>query len=407
MKDSNSISSLEIKIVDDYQIALLASPMPPLDGLAIPGLGTRLIRLISGSVVIMVLGGLALFNASCRDGGTHTAEHDVDNEVMSNPYFQQLIASGVTTDGNLKECAHIRPYGNDFIGVSLAPLTWDQANELAHRTGSLVLSADQKSIKKNGDLAEWVLQAFPQEAVKPLWLAKGGKPAALASSELLAINPADGARQVLLYWQAEQPPGGVSTWADSAIPAPDADGWITLFDGEKIYGCSPDEISKAGDKISIEDGALVLDNTWVTFNISAYDIDIRVMTKKGSCDMLGIGCRQGANNRKCKAYFHGRGSQLGDFGLWLNGATSRADKAKDSVDHEDFFQMELIATNSSIYLKANDNLLTRAEDNLINQPGQISVYTRNGRGLFRKIQVKILDQPASQALEGDHQKGAN
>lgn len=156
--------------------------------------------LILGSVALLVLGGLGFYLASQKSGDTTNTTQNIRNEIINNSYFQSLIATGVTTMKDLDAVSAIRPYGDGFIGISSEPLDWQQANDLAKRTGSVVLSADIAAAAGNQELVSWLTSTFPQETGSPLWMTTEGSPSVLASAEVLAVSGTDGVRRVLLRW---------------------------------------------------------------------------------------------------------------------------------------------------------------------------------------------------------------
>lgn len=157
--------------------------------------------LILGATALLSLGGIAFVLASRNSGSTHNTTRNIRNEIINNSYFQNLITTGVTTRKDLESMAVIRPYKDGFIGISAEPLQWEQACDLARRTGSTVLRLDQPASPQDADLVKWLSTTFPRENSNTLWIEKEGAPAVLAGAECLGISSPEGFRQVLLNWR--------------------------------------------------------------------------------------------------------------------------------------------------------------------------------------------------------------
>jgi hypothetical protein len=181
-----------------------------------------------------------------------------------------------------------------------------------------------------------------------------------------------------------------------AVPLPDAEGWITLFDGNKLSGCPAEAIAKAGRKIRIENGALLLDNTWVQFPITARNVAVRADVRKVSGTLLGLGCREHPGNRKYSSWFRGGGTRHGDFGIGMADPKWRGLKAGGAArNFEDFFQMTFIARDGKFILNAGGEDLVEVDNMEINDAGKISIRALQGLSQFKNIQVRILDPSPS------------
>jgi len=63
-------------------------------------------------------------------------------------------------------------------------------------------------------------------------------------------------------------------------PKPDAEGWITLFDGQSLYGCDPASAVFKSEKVFVQGGALWVDSTVIPFNLKAREAAFRVQARK-------------------------------------------------------------------------------------------------------------------------------
>ncbi len=156
--------------------------------------------LVLGSVALLVLGGLAAFIASRKSGNVHNTRQNIHNEIINNTYFQQLIASGATTEKDLNSIAEIRPYGEGFIGISAEELDWTKATGLAKRSGSQVLSMPNGASDKRHPLLEWLNSSYPSYLLTPVWVSEGPEPRILDGPDVMSVTGMDRQRKVLLQW---------------------------------------------------------------------------------------------------------------------------------------------------------------------------------------------------------------
>ena len=125
--------------------------------------------LVLGVVALLVLGGIAAFLASRNGGSITNIFQKTTNQIIHNSYFTQLIANGVTTEKDLKSIGDIRPFGDGFIGVSKEPLEWEQAQDLAGRTGARILATEAGAKQ---ELLAWLAKTFGFHLSAPVWLSE-------------------------------------------------------------------------------------------------------------------------------------------------------------------------------------------------------------------------------------------
>lgn len=177
--------------------------------------------LILGSVALIVLGGIGFFLASQKSGDTNTTVQNIRNEIINNTYFQNLIATGVTTKEDLEAIGDIRPHKDGFIGISASKLDWKEAKALAARTGSVIIDAGS-----DNELSSWLVKTFTLSSTSPAWIRSREDVGLLTNEGPVALKDADGLRKVLLHWKpAEAEPVEVKT-ATSGLSA---DGLIAYY----------------------------------------------------------------------------------------------------------------------------------------------------------------------------------
>jgi len=156
--------------------------------------------LILGSAALLVLGGLGFFIASRQSDDTQTTTQNIRNEIINNSYFQNLIATGVTTMQDLKSIADIRPYEEGFIGISADSLAWEDAQELALRTGSEILAPGDDPSGSRTPMLAWVGNVFGPSLSSSVWISEGGEARVLDGADILSSSETNHARRVMLSW---------------------------------------------------------------------------------------------------------------------------------------------------------------------------------------------------------------
>ena len=186
-------------------------------------------------------------------------------------------------------------------------------------------------------------------------------------------------------------------WISKEVPKPGDDGWIVLFDGKRLYGCSPPAADIASGKVSIQDGCLRLDaHTIVKFNLTARDMVIRTRLKRVSGYNATISVRYGKGHaRGCGAGFlYGNAFNLGHNvdGKWIELTRSGV-----GGDHTGFFQMELLARGTKLTLRVDDQNVCQAFDDFVVEGG-CTVSTDVGITMFQRIEARILDKTPPTAI---------
>ena len=155
--------------------------------------------LILGSVALLALGGIGFYLASQKSGDATTVNQNIRNEIINNTYFQNLIATGITTKQDLEAIESIRPYQNGFIGISAAKLGWQEASIMATRTGGVVLDAGS-----DAELSSWLVKTFATSSTSLAWILTRGDAGLLTSAGAVALKNADGEHKVLLHWRSSE-----------------------------------------------------------------------------------------------------------------------------------------------------------------------------------------------------------
>ena len=163
--------------------------------------------LILGGATLLVLGGLGFFLASQKSGDTSTVNQNIRNEIINNSFFTQLITDGITTKTDLEAIADIRPYGDGFIGISKEALTWEQANDMAKRTGSAILNAAPDPSESSRKLIDWLSATFPSRLPANFWICRSGEARVFDGHEILPITNRNESRKALFQWSPSEDRG--------------------------------------------------------------------------------------------------------------------------------------------------------------------------------------------------------
>ena len=201
---------------------------------------------------------------------------------------------------------------------------------------------------------------------------------------------------------AQPPPQGTVTssgasnqpnWISSQVPKPGADGWIVLFDGKRLYGCSPPVAAIESGKVSVQDGCLRLDSTDLWFNLTGRDMVIRARLRKASGAHVTLAVRSDGKGQRqgqdCRGGFDGVnkffvGRHTGQPWRELASAFSRE-------NYTGFFEMEFRAEGANLALKVDGQNICVAQDDSIIE-GAIGVSAFHSITLFQSIEGRMLDK---------------
>jgi len=201
-----------------------------------------------------VLGGLGFCLASLG-GSIFNTQHKINNEIIHNSYFQNLIASGGTTKKDLELLEIIRPVKSGFIGVSGKELNWEQVRAVAERTGAKVLDVN-KDAPDSQDLLTEIPSSLQGYAKIPLWTCAQRTPRILVGYNILVPESPEQMspeirHKVLLHWR------GTSQLQPNRLSQQEKiEGFTLLFDGESLAGWRTMHEAQARPAWQVIDGAI-------------------------------------------------------------------------------------------------------------------------------------------------------
>jgi hypothetical protein len=181
-----------------------------------------------------------------------------------------------------------------------------------------------------------------------------------------------------------------ASWISPEVPQPGPDGWITLFDGKRLYGCAPDaELIKSGDLRLRKDGLQISAraelSSSIAFNVGGHDMTVRARLKKeGGSVSFHI-------RKNEKGFLSGHLGPLGKFSVsrMYNGRMTKLLKVPPERRIEGFFDMEVAVADKAITVKVDGDALVKVED-ASHAEGKVEISVGDGVTLFKKIEVKIL-----------------
>jgi hypothetical protein len=212
--------------------------------------------LILGSVILLVLGGLAFFLVS-RGGNIFNSEQKITKQIINNSYFQNLVASGATTKSDLEAISIIRPYQDGFLGISKENFNWEGAQTLAERTGARIPGVDDDTATRRA-LLDAILFSFPDHATVPLWASSEGMARVLTGNSIHIPEFPDDLSPRLRHRVLLQ-------WSTMGNPTPNqltlqekAEGFMLLFDGKSLDGWRTRNEPTARAGWQVVDGTIML-----------------------------------------------------------------------------------------------------------------------------------------------------
>ncbi len=175
---------------------------------------------------------------------------------------------------------------------------------------------------------------------------------------------------------------------DKNAPIPAADGWMLLYEAGQLHGCAPDLELIRNERIAVQDGALLLDNTSLPFLMRARSVEIRVVVKKVSGQNLSLGCR-GPDGYFYTTWFNG-GNNIG-VGKLVDGKYSDIRATTEGPKYDGFFTLGMKVEGKSILVRAEDRTVFDFQDGDVTDGGKIVVSAKGGVALFRKIEARVIN----------------
>ena len=175
----------------------------------------------------------------------------------------------------------------------------------------------------------------------------------------------------------------VVPWVSTAVPPPASDGWITLFDGEKLHGSDPTNECFSSSKAFVQNKSLWLDSGGLPLNLKAHEVAFRVQVKKVSGQNFSIYFGRDV------AWFNG--GQIFGIGRNVNHHYEDLQGGKSAARFDEFFEMEVLVADGKVVLMADGKTVVNAQDKDNSLENGMGIYALKGISVFRRIQVKLSD----------------
>lgn len=153
---------------------------------------------VLGIAALLLLGVLAAFLAM-RGGNVFNTNQNIQ-QIINNQFFQNLITSGKTSRQALEEMADIQADGEDFVGVSRDKLTWQEAQDLAKRTSSQILTIEPVGNDLRKPHLDRLTKLFPVLHGLTSWVSEEDLPTLIDSPDLAHATTPERPRQALFQW---------------------------------------------------------------------------------------------------------------------------------------------------------------------------------------------------------------
>ena len=170
-------------------------------------------------------------------------------------------------------------------------------------------------------------------------------------------------------------------WVKQATPKPDAEGWITLFDGQYLYGCDPASAVFKSEKVFVQGGALWVDSTVIPFNLKAREAAFRVQARKVGGQNFNIDFGRDIG------WFNG-GNFFG-IGRDVNNHYEDLKTGRSTVNFNGFFEMEFLVAGGNILLVAGGKTIVKAQDEESMDEGTMGLAAFKGISVFKRVEVKL------------------
>ena len=163
---------------------------------------------IPGVILLVGLGAMGIWWASQRGPDVRESTVDRRGKIVRNRFFQDLIASGATTEADLEKIGQFEAFGTGWLGVSRAKLSWAEARILAQKTASHLLPIEDRSVASRQPTLAFIGQSFPDLAGLTAWAAEDGEPRAIESGAVHRVTTLERPRPVVVQWLAAPPKRG-------------------------------------------------------------------------------------------------------------------------------------------------------------------------------------------------------
>jgi serine/threonine protein kinase len=183
-------------------------------------------------------------------------------------------------------------------------------------------------------------------------------------------------------------------WIDSKLPPADADGWITIFDGRKLYGVRFSDPKLAGNAVRLENDTLVVDDCGLDVPLPHTDVVVRFTAR------VPVGKNIHAKVRSSKDQARRYTGYLDDYNNGRAGICISNPRYKDlkifdnPFNYRNFFDAEIGVVGNTLNIRIGSQIIGSTTDDRIQSGEEIGFGSVEGIAHFKRIQIKVL-KPAS------------
>jgi serine/threonine protein kinase len=206
-----------------------------------------------------------------------------------------------------------------------------------------------------------------------------------SSTTAIEKAPSSAATPSPILPAAEEP---TLPWIESKLPPANSEGWITIFDGKKLYGARFSDSNLAGTAVRLEQDTLVVNDCVLDVPLPHADVAVRFTANALSAKNVNARLRVKSEETK---YYTGwlRNNGVAAFGvcdpqysvlMWIDKLPSFGD----------FFEAEIQAVGNGMSLRVGGKTVVSTTDDRIQSGEGIGFGALDGIAHFKRVEVKVL-----------------
>ena len=189
------------------------------------------------------------------------------------------------------------------------------------------------------------------------------------------------------------PPAGeaaTNAWIHPQLPPPDADGWITIFDGKTLYGTKVNGMLLKGNSIRLEDDTLRIHWTQLRFPLPHSDVVIRFTGRVTQGQNMNFKVRRNEEEKQSYGCWF-TGDRDGQAAIFINEPDQRVlQEAEGTFKNGDFFDAEFRVIGNTLTLLRGGQVIASTIDTKISGGKEIQIGTKQSTAWFKRIEIKVL-----------------
>lgn len=177
-------------------------------------------------------------------------------------------------------------------------------------------------------------------------------------------------------------------WVVEDMPRANAQGWMTIFDGERVHGVSPTNRNIASGNVFRKQNLLVLDSS------SGWNGGLRIPWKGTNAAMRFRGRNVTSQNVGISlagyvAWTNGDANGMCGIGQTVRGVYKDIRTAKSGVKPDEMFDMEFRVENGNLTLLINGQVRVQTKAPWVDELRAISLNCLNGVAVLERIEARV------------------